>query len=135
MFIREGKIELKGQKITTTATWAVAKETKKAIRVQETVTVIRNRDGSTASQEERTYWLPKSQFERFGDFIEIPEWLAREKGVWGLEIHSIHMNGQLLDGAAKVAGLHEGRMAIHADRVYYPAGHPDVSPDADIFEI
>lgn len=130
MYIYIGTVTLKSQRVTTTAAWAVEKESEKALQIRETVTVTRNRNGSVASQDERAYWLPKSQITRHGDFIRIPDWLAKEKSVWGFGICPM-TDGRTVDPA----GLEDGSMYIQADREYYPADHPDVAPDADSFMI
>ena len=128
MYIYIGTLALKSQRVTTTASWAVVKESEKALQIRETITITRNRNGSVASQDERTYWLPKSQISLYGEYISVPDWLAQEKGIWGFGICPMS-DGQ----AVSPAGLADGTMYIQADRPYYPAGHPDVAPDADTF--
>jgi hypothetical protein len=54
------------------------KETEKAIQVKVTEIAILIDEEMNA---ERTEWLPKSQIEIIDEFIIIPEWLARKKGL------------------------------------------------------
>lgn len=138
MFILIGKIALFSKRITTTAIWEVVKDSEKAIQFREIVTITRNRNGSVASQEENSYWLPKSQISRFGNVFSVPEWLAKEKEMWAFSIRPISPNGQVFRGEDLAKGMESGDMAVavqNGKEIYYPAGRPDISPAANSFTV
>ncbi len=136
MYILIGKIALKCKRITTTAIWEVVKDSEKAIQFREIVTITRNRNGSVASQEENSYWLPKSQISRFGNVFSVPEWLAKEKEMWAFSIRPISPNGQVFRGEDLAKGMESGDMAVqNGKEIYYPAGRPDISPAANSFTV
>lgn len=54
------------------------KETEKAIQVKVTETYLIIDDEETKI---KTEWLPKSQIEIIDEFIIVPDWLARKKGL------------------------------------------------------
>ena len=138
MYILIGKIALKCKRITTTAIWEVVKDSEKAIQFREIVTITRNRNGSVASQEENSYWLPKSQISRFGNVFSVPKWLAKEKEMWAFSIRPISPNGQVFTPEDLAKGMESGDMAVsmqNGKEIYYPAGRPDISPAANSFTV
>lgn len=77
MIIKTGEIQVSDYRKYNVEIVA-EKETEKAIQVKVTETYLIIDEEETKI---KTEWLPKSQIEIIGDFIIVPDWLARKKGL------------------------------------------------------